>query len=162
MSTEYEFDLPLLIYPDPRLQLVCDPINMDIKHQRAATQILLDEMWRTLDRHHGWGLAAPQIGSPTRAIVVHIKTQRGNGCSIEIVNPVLHPLKKHGSFLSDEGCLSWPGQRTKVKRFRRVKVTGLDRYGDPITYGGKDNQAAALQHEIEHLDGINLADRLDG
>ena len=148
----------LLIYPDPRLQMVCASVRMDIKHERAAAQTLLDMMWGVVAQHNGWGLAAPQLGSPTRVIVVHIKSQNGNGCRIEVVNPVLEPVKRQGHFMSEEGCLSWPGHSLRVRRHRQVKVRGLDRYGDPVTFGGKFAQAACLQHEIEHLDGFNLAD----
>jgi peptide deformylase len=150
--------LPLLYYPDPRLQMVCDPLPMETIEQWQQAGQLLDQMWETVDKYNGWGLAAPQIGSPCRAIVVHVNNNGKIGCSIEIINPLLVPLPKHGTFSSDEGCLSWPGNRVRVKRWRKVKVKGFDRYGVEITYGGKNQQAAALQHEIEHLDGINLAD----
>lgn len=161
-SSVTEYGLPLLIYPDQRLQLVCDKIELDTVRDLEACGDLLDSMWQTLDQYHGWGLAAPQIGSPSRAIVVHVQKNGHSGCAIEIVNPVLEPLKRHGKFLSKEGCLSWPGKTVAVLRYKRVKVHGYDRYGDPITYGGKDDQAACLQHEIEHLEGINLADHSTG
>jgi peptide deformylase len=138
--------------------MVCDEISMDDITTRVEAGRLLDSMWAVLKRENGWGLAAPQIGSPARLIVVHVKNEFGNGCKIEIINPVLDPVKRHGQFMSEERCLSWPGHSIRLKRYRQVKVRGVDRYGDPVCFGGKHNQAAALQHEIEHLDGINLAD----
>ena len=148
----------LLYYPDPRLQMVCDPAPMEYIEQRVEVGRLLDSMWGVLVERNGWGLAAPQVGSPCRVIVVHVKNDYGNGCKIEIVNPVLEPVKRFGQFMSEERCLSWPGHSLRLHRHRQVKVRGFDRYGDPVCFGGKHNQAAALQHEIDHLDGINLAD----
>lgn len=143
----------LLYYPDPRLQLVCEPVEGHI----LAGEVwdVLDAMWAVLEREKGLGLAAPQIGCPRRLIVVHVK----GGCKIELVNPEIELLPKHGTFMSEEGCLSWPGHTIRIRRCRQVKVSGTDRHGRAVTYGGKMRQAAALQHEIEHLDGINVADR---
>lgn len=152
-----EPDVPLLIYPDPRLQIVCEPVDAEyLRQNQQEFVVLFGKMWEVLEHYMGIGLAAPQIDSPTRAIVVHVR----GGCKIEIINPVFEPLKKCGKFLSNEGCLSYPGKLVTVERWRRVKVNGLDRYGDAVTFGGKLLQAAALQHEIEHLDGINIADHV--
>ncbi len=149
--------IPLLIYPDPRLQLVCDPVEIRNDMQLTLWP-LLDAMWETLEYYKGWGLAAPQLGSPVRVIIVHVQKQNGSGCKIEIINPELSVYKRYGKFLSDEGCLSWPGKRTTVRRWCKVTVKGFDRWGDPVVFGGRGDQAAALQHEVEHLYGINLAD----
>ena len=151
-----EPDTQLIIYPDPRLQLVCEPVNFDNQGRFGVCDIgmLLDSMWDVLEHYHGIGLAAPQIGSPIRAIIVHVT----GGCKIEIINPVVEPMKKCGKFLSDEGCLSYPGELVTVERWRRVRVKGLDRWGNAVTFGGKMLQAACLVHEVEHLDGINIAD----
>ena len=143
---------PLLIYPDPRLRLVCDPVEGNI----TAGEVwdVLDAMGQVMKDHNGIGLAAPQIGCPRRIIVVHIP----DGCLIELVNPEIKFLKRYGRFSSEEGCLSYPGKLVRIQRYRRVKVSGTDRNAEPVTFGGKDQQAAALQHEMEHLDGINIAD----
>ena len=143
----------LLYYPDPRLQMVCDPLDPERREENAH---LLDEMWKVMQQYNGVGLAAPQVGSPTRAIIIKIP----GGCEIEVINPVLDVSKRHGKFQSYEGCLSWPGQNATVTRYIKARVTGLDRCGEPVTFGGKMMQAAALQHEVEHLDGINLADKV--
>ena len=149
-------ELRLLKYPDPRLQMVCDPVSDSQLFQRGSElHELLDGMWTLLKAYNGYGLAAPQVGAPTRAVIIHCP----GGCKVELVNPVIDK-RWGGRFMSDEGCLSWPGKRIKVLRDRQVKVSGLDRWGDPVAFGGKNLQAAALQHEIEHLDGINLADRV--
>ena len=97
----------LLIYPDPRLQMVCD--DFDVRHVGETLDFILGQMWDMLDKHSGWGLAAPQIGIPNRIIIVHVRKQNGNGCKIELINPVLEPSKRQGKFMSEERCLSWPG-----------------------------------------------------
>ena len=149
--------MKLLFYPDPRLQTVCDAVDPEyLKAHPEPFAKLLDKMWAVMAEYNGVGLAAPQIGAPTRAITIKIP----GGCEIEVINPVLEVSKRHGKFQSDEGCLSWPGKRVIVTRYRKARVIGLDRYGNPVTFGGKMMQAAALQHEVEHLDGINLADKV--
>jgi len=151
--------LRLRYYPDPVLRHVCEPFpveDFDIKHRRADIQDLLDGMWEVLRYHQGVGLAAPQVGILERVICVHTE----HGCKIELINPEIEMMPRKGQFHSREGCLSWPRERVGVMRYRQVKVKGLDRHGDPVTFGGKMMQAAALQHEIEHLDGINLADHV--
>ena len=150
-----EPDTQLIIYPDPRLQLVCEPVDPEYVRQHPEVFArLFGYMWSVLEHYHGIGLAAPQIDSLTRAIIVHVT----GGCKIEIINPVVEPMKKCGKFLSDEGCLSYPGELVTVERWRRVRVKGLDRWGNAVTFGGKMLQAACLVHEVEHLDGINIAD----
>ncbi len=145
----------LLFYPHPRLRIVCEPVDPEyLKAYPEQFAKLLDEMWAVMAKYNGVGLAAPQIGVQTRAICVKIQ----GGCEIEVINPVLQVSKRHGKFQSDEGCLSWPGHNLIVTRHIKARVTGLDRYGKPVTFGGKMQQAAALQHEVEHLDGINIAD----
>ncbi len=157
---------PLLIWPDPRLSIVCDPFDFEAarKSPDACDQYwfpelwtLLDNMWDKAGELMGYGLAAPQLGSPTRAIVIKIP----GGCKIEIVNPEI-AKSWGGKFTSDEGCLSYPGKRVRVMRHKKVKVFGRDRWGNPAVFGGNMVQAACLQHEIDHLNGINLADYAEG
>lgn len=145
--------LKILKYPDPKLRTVCHPVEMDTTQQINDVIELFERMWVTLEEMMGYGLAAPQVGETIRMIIVHIP----GGCKIEIVNPEIVKIGG-GTFYSDEGCLSYPGRRVRVARKRMIKIKGLDRYGDPVSFGGKNLQAACLQHEMDHLDGINLAD----
>lgn len=145
---------PILEYPDPRLLMVCEPVPLERVDEIGK---LLDDMWAQLDMYMGYGLAAPQLGAPCRVIIVHVP----GGCKIELVNPEIVKVWG-GKFLSDEGCLSWPGKRARVMRHRQIKVKGIDRYGNPVAFGGKNLQAACLQHEVDHLNGINLADYAKG
>lgn len=151
MSQFYPFKV--LKYPHPKLRTVCHPAEMDTPEHIQKIGDLLDRMWVTLEELMGYGLAAPQVGETIRVIIVHVK----GGCKIEIVNPEVVKIGG-GTFYSDEGCLSYPGRRVRVARKRQIKIKGLDRYGDPVSFGGKNIQAACIQHEIQHLDGINLYD----
>jgi peptide deformylase len=115
-------------------------------------------MWAVLKAHSGWGLAAIQIGDSSPAIVVRAP---GNQ-KIELINPVLE--KRIGRRrVSTEGCLSYNKGLTMVKvlRYPMVTVSGLDRNLRPVRYSAKIQQAAALQHEIDHLYGINIANHPD-
>lgn len=165
----------ILKWPDPRLQIVCDPYTFDNPSNVPGSKgredhigdvhfvhyadlwDLLDEMWANMKQFMAYGLAAPQLGSPTRVICVHVP----GGCKVELINPIVQRCWG-GKFISDEGCLSYPGKRVRVMRYRQIKVSGMDRHGNPIAFGGKNVQAAALQHELDHLNGINLADYRQG
>jgi peptide deformylase len=148
-----ERQLELLRYPDPRLLMVCDDVPMDNNDLTWERISLIDEMWLALHEFGGWGLAAPQLGSPSRIIICKVPGH----CEIEIINPVIDKAWA-GKYYSDEGCLSYPGQRVRIARHKRVKITGLDRWGHPIKFSGNGAQAACIQHEIDHLNGINIAD----
>ncbi|NMA95621.1 MAG: peptide deformylase [Clostridiales bacterium] len=115
---------------------------------------LLDDMIETMYAAEGVGLAAPQVGVLKRVIVIDI----GEGL-IEIINPEI--VKKSGKQLESEGCLSVPGIVAKVSRPMQVTVKGLDRDAKEITVEGTGLMAAALCHEIDHLDGILFIDRAD-
>lgn len=142
--------MELLTYPDPRLKIVCDPI---IDPTQEWVHDMLNGMKDLMYEFMGYGISAPQVGFCYRAIIIHPPKSE----YIELINPEIERLWG-GKFLSDEGCLSWPGKRHRLMRFRQIKVRGLNRFGERVCYGGKQLRAAALQHELEHLDGINLAD----
>jgi len=113
---------------------------------------LLDNMRDTMYANQGVGLAAPQIGVPKRAIVVDV----GTGL-VEFINPVL--AETDGTQIDSEACLSIPGVMGEVTRAERVKVKGLNRAGDEIELEAHGFFARALQHEIDHLDGILFIDK---
>ncbi len=123
-----------------------------IKEVNDTVRTLLDDMAETMYHAEGVGLAAPQIGIARRIIVVDV----GEGL-IELINPVL--LKGRGKQVSEEGCLSVPGYYAPVERFKTVFIEGLDRDGKKINIKAKDFAAVALQHEIDHLDGILFTDK---
>jgi peptide deformylase len=115
----------------------------------------MDDTMRSLD---GAGLAAPQIGVPLRVVIFEV---RGNPRYPDVeevpytvlVNPVLEPL---GEEMEDgwEGCLSVPGLRGLVPRFRRLRYRGYDVDGHPIDRSVEGFHARVVQHEVDHLDGI--------
>lgn len=108
---------------------------------------LLDDMAETMDSADGVGLAAPQVGVSLRVIVLDV----GEGL-IELINPVL--TISEGCELGNEGCLSIPGVYGEVERFAEVTVEGFNRFGKKISITGEGLLARALQHEIDHLEGI--------
>jgi peptide deformylase len=113
---------------------------------------LLDNLVDTLRAAKGLGLAAPQIGVSKRAIVVDC----GEGLW-ELINPEI--VSKRGKDVGIEGCLSIPGVSGEVRRAARVVVEGYDREGRRIQICASGMGSRALQHEIDHLDGILFIDK---
>ncbi|KFD42066.1 peptide deformylase [Peptococcaceae bacterium SCADC1_2_3] len=125
-----------------------------IKVTKITTNIhkLLNNLQDTMYFYKGVGLAAPQIGISKRVIVI----DAGEGL-IEIINPSI--VNSEGQELGTEGCLSIPGILGEVPRATQVLVTGLNRHGKEIKIKANSLLARALQHEIDHLDGILFIDR---
>lgn len=124
------------------------------KVTRRVTKLLKD-MLDTMYAAEGVGLAAPQVGIPERLIVLDV----GDG-PVRIVNPVL--VEESGSEVDIEGCLSIPGIVGYVERSARVVVSGQDAHGNPLIVEGEGLFARALQHEIDHLDGVLFVDKATG
>mgnify|MGYP003592034345 FL=1 len=133
---------------DPVLKEKAKPVAKITKTVRS----LLDNMVQTMQEADGVGLAAPQVGVSLRVIVVDV----GEGL-IELINPVI--VASEGCETGTEGCLSIPGMYGDVERFTSVTVQGLDRQGEPITVQGSGLLARALQHEIDHLEGVLFIER---
>lgn len=114
---------------------------------------LLDNMAETMYAAPGVGLAAPQIGVSKRIIVVDV----GEGL-IELINPEI--LVAEGEEIGVEGCLSIPGVQGEVPRAAVVVVKGQDRYGQTKELKAQGLLARALQHEIDHLDGVLFIDKV--
>jgi peptide deformylase len=113
---------------------------------------LLDNMIDTMYDADGVGLAAPQIGISKRVIVVDV----GDGL-VELVNPEI--IKGTGEEIDIEGCLSVPNVQGEVKRFTKIVVKGLNRKGEEVSINAEGLFARALQHEIDHLEGILFVDK---
>ena len=133
---------------DPVLKAKAKPV---VKVTKTVRQ-LLDNMVQTMREEDGVGLAAPQVGVSSRLIVVDI----GEGL-IELINPEL--VETEGCEVATEGCLSIPGYYGEVERFTQVTVTGLDRNGNPLRLSCDGLLARAMQHEIDHLEGILFIER---
>lgn len=116
-------------------------------------QILLDDMYETMQSRDGVGLAAPQVGILKRAVVIDV----GDG-KIELINPEI--VEESGEQTGSEGCLSVPGVFGEVTRPNVVTVKAQDRDGKWFKITGKELLARAFCHEIEHLDGKLFLDRV--
>jgi peptide deformylase len=144
-------------YPDPVLRAKTKRVDtIDAQLQR-----LIDDMAETMYAAPGVGLAANQIGVPLQLAVIDIgvgEEERKNRQLVVLINPEL--LSMEGSIVSEEGCLSVPDLTDKVKRAVRVKVRAQDRNGKHFELEAEGLMAKALQHEIDHLNGIVFIDRL--
>ncbi len=125
----------------------------EVKKFDKKLHILLDDMYETMQKSEGVGLAAPQVGILKRAVVV----DTGNG-KIELINPVI--TEESGSQIGSEGCLSVPKVFGEVERPMKVKVHAQDRDGNWFDIEGEELTARAFCHEIEHLDGKLFLDRV--
>jgi len=121
----------------------------------ASIQRLIDNMVETMHEANGVGLAAPQVGVSLRVVVIQIPDEE----LIVLINPQV--VKRSGERLVEEGCLSIPGYRATVKRSESVTVKGLDRHGKEVRLKGKELLAQALEHEIDHLNGVLYIDYLE-
>lgn len=125
---------------------------------------LLHDMFDTMAALNGAGLAAPQIGVSQRVVIFEVQSNprypEAEGVSRTIlINPVLEPV---GEEMDDgwEGCLSVPGLRGLVSRYKRLRYTGFDENGQRIYRTVSDFHARVVQHECDHLDGILYPMRL--
>jgi peptide deformylase len=137
--------LKVVNYPAEVLEQTCKPV---IKFDRKLAKIL-DDMYDTMIEYDGVGLAAPQIGLDARIAIVDIDDELG---TIEMINPVI--IETSGEQSGPEGCLSFPGLFGEVTRPNFVKINAFDRKGRKYTLEAEEFLARAIQHEIDHLDGI--------
>ncbi|WP_026574834.1 peptide deformylase [Bacillus sp. UNC438CL73TsuS30] len=132
-------------YPAEILEQPCEPVT---KFDRKLGKIL-DDMYDTMIQYDGVGLAAPQIGLDARIAIVDIDDEHG---TIEMINPRL--LEANGEQTGPEGCLSFPGLFGDVTRANYVKIEALNRKGKKYTFEAEGFLARAIQHEMDHLDGV--------
>jgi peptide deformylase len=127
----------------------------------ASLPQLVQDMFETMHAHDGVGLAAPQIGLSLRVFVVECTDREtGKHDKVAMANPEI--IKVEGEQRGVDGCLSIPGYYgVNVRRAAHVVVKGLDMRGKPMRVSTEGLFAWALQHEIDHLDGILYLDRLD-
>jgi peptide deformylase len=140
---------------DPRLLAVAAPIA---EFGTPELESLLTDMRDTMQSLNGAGLAAPQIGVGLRVVIFGFEhNPRYPDADMVpftvLINPTLTPL---GDTLDEgwEGCLSVPGMRGLVPRYRNLRYTGVDAFGAPIDRTVSDFHARVVQHEVDHLDGI--------
>lgn len=144
----------ILKYPHPTLKRKARPVSAVDEHVKA----IISDMIETMYAAPGIGLAAPQIGELLRIIVVDVSIkERGNGL-IVLVNPEI--VHAEGEITYEEGCLSVPDFTVKVKRSSSIVVRGMDMNEIPLELKAEGLEAVAIQHEIDHLNGILIIDRV--
>lgn len=154
----------VLTIGDPRLRQVSAPVQ---RFDDPALAELLQDLRDTMAANDGAGLAAPQIGVPLRVVIYGITRNPRYPEAPPIpetvlINPQLTPI---GAGLDDErweGCLSVPGWRAQVPRWRRLHVRAFDAQGEPFERQVEGFHARVVQHESDHLDGVLFPDRMPG
>jgi peptide deformylase len=141
-------------YPDPILRQKAEPIRVI----DAGIQRLIDDMIETLYKAPGLGLAGPQVGYSGRLFVFDLSQHDERFPLTVLINPEI--CKMEGEMADNEGCLSIPDYSTKVTRAKRVMIQGLNREGKTVELEGEDLVARLFQHEMDHLNGVLLIDRI--
>jgi len=154
----------LAVYP---IRLLGDPV-LRLKARRVtkideSIRRLVQDMIQSMYAAHGVGLAAPQIGVPLRVIVIGLPDEE----PFALINPEI--VKREGQRLVDEGCLSIPGYRAEVPRSLTVVARGMDLEGRTVRIKASAKRgdereallAQALEHEVDHINGILYIDRLE-
>lgn len=148
----------IIRYPDVRLKIISDPVSVFDEPLRS----LIAELAATMDAAPvGVGIAAPQIGYPRRIIIIDCtKTRRPvpNHGRLVLINPEL--ISWEGMAIGREGCMSIPDYTGNVIRATRVELYAVNEYGENHEYSFEGFEARAVQHEIDHLNGILFLDRL--
>src|SRR5437764_10990040 len=143
---------PLRLFGDPVLKQRA----REVEQLDGDLVTLVNGMYDTMDLADGVGLAAPQVGVRKRLFTYDLHEGEGPGV---VINPEI--VEREGEVISEEGCLSVPGYRFEVVRAERVTMRGLDLDGNELVLEGDDLLARMIQHEIDHLDGVLVLDRLD-
>ena len=148
--------LEVLQFPDPRLKVVCDPIDEVNDEIRKLARDMCDVMYD----EPGIGLAAPQVGRSIRLIVVDTEwsDEDKERNPLVVVNPEI--VEREGKLVWEEGCLSVPDITADVTRAERVHLRGTDLDGGEISIRAEGLQAVCFQHELDHLDGILFIEHL--
>ena len=144
----------ILVYPDPFLARVAVPVAVVDDRIRS----LIRDMFETMYASEGIGLAAPQVGVGKRVVVLDVSPVDETIAPVAVVNPEI--VSRNGSVTGVEGCLSVPGVQGEVCRAEAVEVRGMDEQGNPLWIRAAGILSRALQHEIDHLDGVLFIDRL--
>jgi peptide deformylase len=140
---------PIRTFGDPVLNTVAEPVEVF----DSSMQRLVDDMLETMYAAPGVGLAAPQIGISKRLFVFDVGDGPGH-----LINPVLTETSDEWEF--DEGCLSVPERFWPITRPGVARLEGVDRNGEPLVLEGEELMGRMLQHELDHLNGMLLLERL--
>jgi len=146
--------LTIVKYPEKVLKEKTAPVR-DID---GDLQKLIDDMIETMYAAPGVGLAANQVGVSKQLAVIDVSARDEKCPLIVLVNPEI--VRLEGEVEAEEGCLSVPDYTTVLKRALKVCVKGLDREGRPVEIEAEGLLARALQHEVDHLNGVLFIDRM--
>lgn len=141
----------IVLHPAPILSQATTPVT-EITPELLA---LLDKMAAVMVAHDGIGIAAPQVGESLRVAIVDVDEELG---LIEMINPTI--IERKGQQIDVEGCLSVPDVYGTVERAEEVTVLYVDREGDEYELTATDLFARAIQHEVDHLDGIVFLEKV--
>jgi peptide deformylase len=144
--------LSIVKVPEPVLRMKA----RKVKKVDASIKKLIDDMIDTMHDAPGVGLAANQVGVPLRICVIHVP---GDDV-VTLINPEI--VRRTGSRVCEgEGCLSLPGYKGAVTRSEKVVVKGLDREGRSVRYHAEELFAEAIEHEVDHLNGVLYFDYVE-
>jgi len=152
---------PILRMGDPRLRRICQPVE---GFDTPELHDLIGDMFDTMAAADGAGLAAPQIAVSRRIMIFGVESNPRYPDAEPVPTTVL--VNPSWEILDEtqvsgwEGCLSVPGLRGWVPRYRRVRYRGFDQYGKPIEREADGFHAVVFQHEYDHLDGVLYPDRI--
>ncbi|GIU93425.1 MAG: peptide deformylase 2 [Acidimicrobiia bacterium] len=144
--------LPIRTFGDPVLRVPAREVDDIDDRVRKLVQDMIDTMYDA----PGVGLAAPQVGVSRRIAV--FDAQDGDGARV-LINPTLEEVGGD-DWIYEEGCLSIPGHYWEIVRPAYARVSAIDLDGRPVTYQGEGLLGRVLQHELDHLDGVLLIQRL--
>lgn len=148
--------LKVLKYPHPILREQCEPVTA----WDNSLQKLIDDMTETMyDAHGAVGLAASQVGETTRLIIMDTTSKTTREEYKVLINPTIVEASRNKTMR--EGCLSFPEYLANIKRATKLTFTAFDRDGALQTYTVYGLEAIAVQHEIDHLDGVLMIDRIN-
>lgn len=133
-------------------------ISKPVLEMNDKTKVLIGDMLETMYHANGVGLAAVQVGVLKRVVVIDI-SEEGDS-PIILINPEI--VDKSGSQTGDEGCLSVPGKSGVVTRANHVKVKAFNEKMELFELEGDELLARAIQHEVDHLDGILYTSKVEG
>lgn len=152
MKIEKLANLRIVVYPDPGLQQKCVPIT----EFGGDLPALAQKMIQLMHDNNGVGLAAPQVGLQVRMFVC---TPDGEKAEPQVLlNPQL--IETDGAVAREEGCLSLPGVTVTMRRSQRAVLEAVDPHGKPVRHEADGLLARVWQHEIDHLDGKLIIDRM--
>ncbi len=146
--------LEIVKYPHPVLKKKCEPVGEIDEEVRK----LIDDMRETMYGATGVGLAACQVGVSRRVIVLDVSPMDPRHTFFALINPEI--ISEEGEVDHEEGCLSVPDYLEKIKRKEKVCVRGVSPEGMEVEINGDGILAIALQHEIDHINGILILDRV--